>query len=152
MRPYIALRIDRVRSPWNPGQIEQTLIGTEAFETLSMAAREGRISPRSGDPPLLLGGALSTGADTNQEIRMDYAVLDLGSEKLVARYVGPPEWMAFNESVLRESLSSLQGQRFVVRELVPVEKLEWSTTLPATNGQSALPVPGHTTRKQKKGF
>ena len=43
---------------------------------------------------------MGTAADTNQEIRMDYAVLDLGSEKLVARYVGPAEWMAFNESVL----------------------------------------------------
>ena len=50
---------------------------------------------------------------------MDFAVLDLGSEKLVARYVGPAEWMAFNESVLRESLASLQGQRLVVREPVP---------------------------------
>ena len=137
----IALRIDRVLSPWSPRQIEQTLIGTQTFETLSMSAREGRIAPRSADPPLLLGGALGSAADANQEIRMDYAVLDLGSEKLVARYVGPAEWMAFNESVLRESLASLQGQRFVVRELVPVEKLEWSTPPPAANGQSALPVP-----------
>ena len=71
---------------------------------------------------------------------MDYAVLDLGSEKLVARYVGPAEWMAFNESVLHESLVSLQGQRLLVKELVPVEKLEWSTP-PATNGLSVLPVP-----------
>ena len=71
---------------------------------------------------------------------MDYAVLDLGSEKLVARYVGPEEWMAFNESVLRESLASLQAQRFLAEELVPVEKLEWSTA-PAANGQSVLPVP-----------
>jgi len=137
----IALRIDRVLSPWNVKQIEQTLIGTQTFETLSMSAREGRSATRSGGPPLLLGGALAAGADTAQEVRMDYAVLDLGSEKLVARYVGPAEWMAFNESMLRESLASLQGQRLVVRELPPVEKLEWSTASPAANGQRALSMP-----------
>jgi S1-C subfamily serine protease len=137
----IALRIDRVLSPWNPKQIEQTLIGTHAFEALSMTAREGRVVPRSGDPPLLLGGALGNADDTSQEIRMDYAVLDLGSQKLVARYVGPAEGMAFNESVLRESLASLQGQRFIGRELVPAATLEWSTVSAAARSESALPVP-----------
>lgn len=137
----IALRIDRVLSPWNPKQIEQTLVGTQAFEPLSMTTREGRVSSPSGDPPLLLGAARGTAGNANQEIRMDYAVQDLGSEKLVARYVGPAEWMAFNESVLRESLASLQGQRFIVRELVTVDKLEWSTTPLSANGQAALPFP-----------
>jgi S1-C subfamily serine protease len=137
----ITLRIDRVLSPWNAKQIEQTLIGTQTFEALSMAAREGRISPRSGDPSLLLGGALGTAADPNQEMRMEHAVMDLGSQKLVARYVGPAEGMAFNESVLHESLASLQGQRLVGQELVPVEKLEWTTTPAAETAQSALPVP-----------
>src|SRR5262249_30081679 len=37
--PGIALRIDRVVSPWSPKQIEQALIGTQTFEPLSMAAR-----------------------------------------------------------------------------------------------------------------
>jgi len=139
----IALRIDRVLSPWNPKQMEQTLIGTHAFEALSMTAREGRIAPRSSDPPLLLGGALALGNadDTSQEIRIDYAVLDLGSQKLVARYVGPAEGMALNESVLRESLASLQGRRFIARELVPAETLLWSTAPAAATSQSALPVP-----------
>ena len=136
----IALRIDRVLSPWNARQIEQTLIGTQAFETFSMAARDGRVSPRLGDSPLLFGGALGNATGTNQEIRMDYAVLDLGSEKLVARYVGTAESMAFNESVLRESLASLRGQRFLVRDLVPVEKVQWSIA-PAASGQSSVPVP-----------
>src|SRR6185436_6559222 len=68
---------------------------------------------------------------------MDYAIVDLGSEKLVARYVGSAERMAFNESVLRESLSSLQAQRFVPAAGVVVERLEWSTL----NGRSMVPVP-----------
>jgi hypothetical protein len=48
--------------------------------------------------------------------------------------------MAFNESVLRQSLASLEGQRSLVSEPASIEKLEWSTGLPA-NGQRALPLP-----------
>ena len=84
---------------------------------------------------MLLGSA--AGLDASQHIRMDYAVLDLGPEKLVARYVGSPEQVAFNESVLRESLFSLQAQRFVPDERIALEKLEWSTQ----NERSMVPVP-----------
>jgi len=130
----IVLRIDRVRSPWTPRQLEETLIGGQTFEALSMMPREGRVS-RAGEPTMLLGSA--AGLDASQNIRMDYAVLDLGPEKLVARYVGSPEQVAFNESVLRESLFSLQAQRFVPDERIALEKLEWSTQ----NERSMVPVP-----------
>ena len=130
----IVLRIDRVRSPWTPRQLEKTLIGGQTFEALSMMPREGRVS-RAGEPTMLLGSA--AGLDASQNIRMDYAVLDLGPEKLVARYVGSPEQVAFNESVVRESLFSLQVQRFVPDERIAVEKLEWSTQ----NDRSMVPVP-----------
>ena len=130
----IVLRIDRVRSPWTPRQLEETLIGGQTFEALSMMPREGRVS-RAGEPTMLLGSA--AGLDASQNIRMDYAVLDLGPEKLVARYVGSPEQVAFNESVVRESLFSLQVQRFVPDERIALEKLEWSTQ----NDRSMVPVP-----------
>ena len=71
---------------------------------------------------------------------MNYAVLDLGDEKLVARYIGPSAQVAFNESVLRESLASLEGQRLVAAPLDPVEKMEWSTAGGA-DGQRRVPVP-----------
>jgi S1-C subfamily serine protease len=132
----IVLRIDRVLSPWTPRQLEETLIGGQTFEPLSMTPREGRLSPRAGEPAMLLGSAAAS-VDARQNTRMDYAVLDLGPEKLIARYVGSSEWLAFNESVLRESLSSLQAQRFVPGEGIAVEKLEWSTQ----NGRSMVPVP-----------
>jgi S1-C subfamily serine protease len=136
----IALRIDRVLSPWNPKQLEEALVGTQAFERISTLSRESQVSSRLGGAPLLLGQAKGIAGNNDQEIRMDYAILDLGAEKLVARYVAPAERIAFNESVLRQSLSSLEGQRYVVAELVPVEKLEWSTQT-AANGQKGLPVP-----------
>jgi S1-C subfamily serine protease len=136
----VALRIDRVLSPWSPKQIEQTLVGTQAFERLSTSASESQISSRLGDAPLLLGHATGAATDSNRETSMAYGILDLGAEKLVARYVGPAEAMAFNESVLRESLASLAGQRFLVADVGPVEKLEWSPAA-VRDGQRALPIP-----------
>jgi S1-C subfamily serine protease len=132
----IVLRIDRVLSPWTLRQLEETLIGGQTLEPLLMTPREGRLLPRAGEPTMLLGSAAAR-VDAGQNIRMDYAVLDLGPEKIVARYVGSSEWLAFNESVLRESLSSLDAQRFVPGERIAVEKLEWSTE----NGRSVVPVP-----------
>jgi len=136
----VALRIDRVLSPWTTQQLQQTLVGTRAFEPVPMTIREGRTPPPSGDPPLSLGGAFGTAPDTGQETRMDFAILDLGSEKVIARYVGAAEAMAFNESVVRQSLASLQAQRFMGRTPVPVEGLEWVTT-PGSNGQQGVPLP-----------
>jgi S1-C subfamily serine protease len=137
----IALRIDRVLSPWSSKQLEQALLGPQTFETLSMTARDGRASTVSGDPPLLLGGAVGIDPDTSDEFRMEYALLDLGPEKLLARYVGLAEAMAFNESVLRESLAGLQGQRAVAREPVPINRLAWSSSQLSVGDDRVLPVP-----------
>jgi S1-C subfamily serine protease len=137
----VALRIDRVFSAWNPRQVEQALVATRAFERFAAASRESQVSSGAGPgAPVLLGGAKASDVDNDQEIRMLYAISDLGPEKLVARYVGHAEPVKFNESVLRQSLASLEGQRQVLAEPPAVEKLEWST-LPAATGQRALPVP-----------
>ena len=132
----IALRIDRVLSPWTLRHLEETLIGGPPFESFSMTPRESRLLPRAGEPTIQIGSAAAS-VDAGQNTSMDYALLDLGPEKLVARYVGSSERMAFNESVLRESLSSLLAQRFVPDDRIAVERLEWSTQ----NGRSMVPVP-----------
>jgi hypothetical protein len=66
--------------------------------------------------------------------------VDLGAEKLVARYVGTPEQLAFNASVLRESLTSLEGSRFLAGGIDRVDALEW-TAAPIAIGQRLLPAP-----------
>ena len=135
----IALRIDRVLSPWPAKQIEQTLIGSQTFESMPMSARDNRGSPPPpADSTVLIGGAAS-GAEPGREFRIEYGVMDLESEKLIARYVGSAEWMAFNESVLRESLSSLQGRRFAPQQYAP-DSLSWSPPSPAS-GEPMVPVP-----------
>jgi S1-C subfamily serine protease len=136
----VGFRLDRVLSPWTPRRVEETLVSTQAFEPASMTPRHGRDPARPPAPDLLLGGAAGTGGDGDREVRMEYAVVDLGPEKLVARYVGPAEPMAFNESVLRESLLGIQGQRFASAELPPPDQLTW-TSMADANGRASLPVP-----------
>jgi len=135
----VAFRLDRVLSPWAAMRVEEALVSARTFEPGVMTPRAGRDPVKPPVPDLLLGGAAGSGEDT-REIRMDYAVMDLGPEKLVARYVGPAEAMAFNESVLRDSLLSLQGQRFAAADLPPPEKLTWSTVADA-GGRGVLQVP-----------
>ena len=138
----VGFRLDRVVSPWTIKRLEETLLTTQTFEPLSVAPRQGqgRDAARQTQSGLLLGGAVGTGPDPNREIRMDYAVLELGIEKLVARYVGSAEAMAFNEGVLRDSLSSLQGQLFTPAPLPPAEGVTWSTVADGSGG-GGLPVP-----------
>lgn len=138
----VAFRLDRVLSPWTLKRLEEALLSTQTFEALSVTPRQGqsRDAVRQAQPAPLLGGAVGTGADPSREIRMDYALLELGAEKLVARYVGPVEAMAFNEGVLRDSLSSLQGQPFNPPPLPPVESLAWSTVADGS-GRGGLQVP-----------
>ena len=58
------------------------MLTTQTFEPLSVSPRQGqgRDAARQTQPGLLLGGAVGTGPDPNREIRMDYAVLELGVE------------------------------------------------------------------------
>jgi len=136
----IPLRIDRVFTPWNAKQLEQALIGTQAFERIPLAGQDSQSLVRAGEAPTLLGHAAGTAADGKQAISMEYAIVDLGAEKLVARYVGSSEQIAFNRRAVRESLASLQGQRFLDGSGASAETIAWSSPS-ATNGQRVLPMP-----------
>ena len=104
-----------------------------------MTPRDNRNAVQPADSSLLLGGDVTAEGEPGRETWVDYAIRDLESEKLVARYVGPAEWMAFNESVLRESVGSLQGRRFTAAQLAP-ETLSWSVPSVA-NVESNVPMP-----------
>lgn len=147
----VTLRVDRVFSPWGLTQIEQVLVTTQMFERISLSPAAGESRSRLPKPGLLLGGAsgareeqgsqgslaLPTGP---QDIRMEYAVLDLGDEKLVARYFGPTEQVKFNQGVLRESLISLAGDRLIAADVITTDRIQWGP--PATyRGQQLWPMP-----------
>lgn len=98
----VALHIDRIASPWTLEQVEQEL-QSGAFEVqesvrLESSIREGRV---------LRGQA--NGRVDGRAVRMIYALVDLRGEKIVARYVGTPEQVAYNSSVLTASLASIEA-------------------------------------------
>ena len=136
----VVLRIDRALSPWTAKQVESTLIGTPAFERVSVEASESQVSSRSGRSSLLIGRATGTIAGDARPAGIYYGILELNSEKLVARYVGPAEHLAYNEHVLRESLLSLDGQRLAVGDMRELQKLDWSAGVGSTAGV-AVPMP-----------
>jgi len=129
----IALRIDRGVSPWTTSQLERTLLQTESFERLSIEQHQSQNASQTGGARMLVGRAGGTGPDGGPQIAMQYGILDLGDENIIARYVGSPEQVAYNESVLRGSLLSLDGQRLMSREPVNVATIEW--------GADGLPLP-----------
>ncbi|HMF93385.1 MAG TPA: trypsin-like peptidase domain-containing protein [Vicinamibacterales bacterium] len=136
----LALRIDRVVSPWSLKQLEQALLSSQSFESGSLTAAPPQGPARAADGPTLLGHAVGTAADGKRPVALDYGIVDLGAEKLMARYVGTPEQLAFNASVLRESLTSLEGTRFLAGGIDRVDSLEW-TAVPMAIGQRLLPAP-----------
>ena len=135
----IALRIDRVFSPWNLTQLEQALINSPTFERQPMSP-ESRKSSRLSNPPMIVGRISDGRDDGSSATQMAYGVMDLGREKLVARDAGRIEQMAFNESVLRQSLASLEGQRSLLTDTVAVDAVKWARA-PAANGSGLVPLP-----------
>ena len=136
----IALRIDRGFSPWNARRMERALVESETFERVLVEVVESQTSSRPGGAPLLHGRGTGAVSGADREMRLQYGILELGSEKLIARYVGSLEQLAYNESVLRDSVLSLEGQRLIVGELGPVEKLQWTTASGAAGGLN-VPIP-----------
>lgn len=131
----VALRIDRVVSPWSARRLEQALVASEGFEPWSIETSESQAVSRSGSAPLLLGRGAGNAVGM-ADLRTIYGVLELGNEKLVARYVGPAESVAYNEHVLRDSLLSLEGRRLTAGEAIATPSVEW------TEGSGTSAVPG----------
>ena len=132
----IALRIDRVFSPLGLLQLDQALATTSAFELLTFASSERDFAAQPEGNRLVLGRAAGTTSDGKHDVRMSSAVFDLGGEKLVARYVGSADAMAFNESIVRASLAGLAGDRLRTGELASADAFSWSE-----RSESPVPLP-----------
>jgi len=115
----VGLVIDRVATPLGLAELEPLLLSGRTFpgfvSSTPGTARPSRIAGR----PALLGSARGTSGSSRESValEMEYAVVDLGPEKVLARYVGPEGQVAFNRSVLRGSLESLEADPLLTAEL-----------------------------------
>ena len=114
----IGFRVERVATEWRVEALEEALLGGEALPGFVPApASVGRQeSPRRREAVALLGGKAASrvgsaaGTDASgRAFRVDFAIVDLGREKVVARHLGPADAVAFNLGLLRRSLSSLEA-------------------------------------------
>ncbi len=149
----IDFRVDRWETPWRAAGLEEALLGGEAVRGFVPAAaapgprvaRERRAAEGAGlgKAASLIGSGVGTDA-LGGRFRVEYAVVDLGGEKVVARYLGPADAVAFNLGLLRRSLQSLSaGPLLFSLPLRSVAASPDALLEPATfaNGEGGVVVP-----------
>ena len=113
----VAFNAFRWESPWPVSGLEEALLGGQAVPGFIPAAAtpgprpalERRAGGAGAERPASLAG---TGAGTDasgRRFRVEFAIVDLGREKVVARYLGPADAIAFNLGLIRRSLRSLSA-------------------------------------------
>ena len=78
---------------------------------------------------MLQGYASGTLPDGSEDLKMEYLLVDLGRETVVTRYLGHAEQAAFNQAVLRESLSDLEIRPLLTGELDRAVEARWVATV-----------------------
>jgi hypothetical protein len=114
----IGFRAYRLATEWPLPALEEALLGgreVPGFVPAPAAAGQRRTPARrpavalaSGSPPSVIGSAAGTDA-SDRRFRVEYAIVDRGKEKVVARYLGPADAVAFNLGLIRRSLLSLEA-------------------------------------------
>ncbi len=133
---------DRVVTTWDLARLEQALLSGEAFGAFR-ATGAPRSQTFSGGR-MVLGSATGREGEDGAEGKIEYALFENGPEKVILRYVGSAEAIAFNRSVLKESLSTAKIDTLlgspVERPIVP-DGIVWEAIDLATPGAPSLVLP-----------
>jgi hypothetical protein len=109
----IEARIDRVATPFDLGAFELALLaGALPAFAPGRVVRQERLAAGREQARVTLGFALGDGVD-GQRLRVEYALADLANEKVVARFAGPADAIAFNLGLLRRALRSFAAGRML---------------------------------------
>jgi hypothetical protein len=149
----IDFRVDRWATPWPASGLEEALLGGEAVRGFVPAAaspgpriardRRAAEALATGRSASLIGSGIGTDR-SGRRFRVEYAIVDLGGEKVVARYLGSADALAFNIGLVRRSLRSLEAAPLLAT--LPLRSLagaSGSVLEPATftNGEGGVVVP-----------
>lgn len=139
----LSLRIDRLYAETSLPQLEQELLAGRAFD--AFPAEPVQRLPSAGGS--LAGSAAGVG--DRDHLAVEFLLRDLRNERIVARYVGPADLVAYNRSTLRHSLESIAAAQMQMSELRPTSAelapiLDWTAQggpkLSAPAGWLAEPV------------
>ena len=120
----LRLRIDRVVSPLGLEELVDALLSGEVLDGFS-AMRRNTVEPeRSPNAPRMRLGS-ARGMEDDGERAVEFAVMSLGAEKILARYAGSADVVAYNRSVLRRSLSGLSAERLLTEPVSAALKVAY---------------------------
>jgi hypothetical protein len=147
----IGLVIERVATPLGLADLEPLLLSGRTFAGFVSdtpgKARRTRMAGRAA----LIGSARGSSAKSPETtaLEMEYAIVDVGAEKVVARYLGPEEQVAFNRSVLRGSLESLEADPLLTAEIRAAVAPAFERATFPRPGSPAILVPQAWWREQR---
>jgi hypothetical protein len=135
---------DRVVSPWSLEQLEQALLAGGTFGAFQATTKRRATQAGSGSVTRVSGRAYGIDASVGEEASIEYLILAVGAETLIVRYEGPADAVAFNRSVLVESLRSVGAANLLSAEIlgaIPVEQLSWRQRFLPVPSDASLVVP-----------
>jgi hypothetical protein len=113
------LTIDRVATSLTVSDLEGLLGGGRAFPGFVASGRlEGRSVQLAGRRAIVGSSRGLSSSGDGASLDLEYAIVDLGKEKVIARYVGPENLIAFNRSVFSGSLETLEADPLLTAEVV----------------------------------
>ena len=141
----LALRIDRIATAESVDQLERGLLTDGTFERFNVTGAPRRLSTaRDSGRKAIIGRASGTESTSGDPAKLLYAVVDVGKEKIVARYVGSADMIAANQSLLLTSLAEL--------EVAPLLTAEVTRALPANWNAAVRPETGHASIQTLEGW
>ena len=118
----IGFRAYRLPTEWPLAALEEALLGgREVPGFVPAPASAGRrqtpgrrlaVALPTGSPPSVIASAEGSDA-SGRPFRVEYSIVDHGKEKVLARYLGPADAVAFNLGLIRRSLLSLEAARML---------------------------------------
>lgn len=109
----LSLRIDRIFGEASLKQLEQELMTGGAFEGFP-----SELVQRVSGPAGTLGGS-AVGIGDRGSLAVEFRLTELRNERIVARYAGPADLVAYNRSTLRHSLDSITAAQLLLADLAP---------------------------------
>lgn len=134
----LALRIDRLASSANIVQIERALMTDGVFERFQPSSAALPSSVATPAARMRLGYANGADPETAARMKLVYAILDLGREKIVARYSGSADTVAANRSLLELSLAQLAATPLLTAEIARTAAVAW---VPPSSREAAGDLP-----------
>jgi S1-C subfamily serine protease len=131
----ISFRLERVATSWDRETLEEAVLGGKALPGFVPAPSATVRQFDRGRPARRVGTAIGTLQEGGGTFRVEYAVLGLKGESVVARYVGPPDAVAFNLGLVRRSLETLEAAPLLTAEVSrPLAPALEPASLPGVEG------------------